>query len=220
MPFSALTVWYIPGLDHVAHYAGMDNYKDYFKDKTDDYIKKFVAWLKTYGEFNNKIFIIVADHGHTAMPTTELNFKFPRKEYDDFGNDYIISDNVEAETSCNLKLDFGSEDRPDDFAIAKEKNNNNLHIWELGNLFSQVASLQGASIRVNYKVLVPNEIDAVFKDKDDIPDTGRPTTDKDNADVIAALNGPMAHIYIKGSNWSAQPEDNKVMELAEVFRLT
>jgi len=47
----------------------MGSYKGYFKDTTDKiYIQNFIDWLKKYGEFDNKVFIIVADHGHTAMP--------------------------------------------------------------------------------------------------------------------------------------------------------
>ena len=53
---------------------GMGAYKGYFTTTIDDgYIKQFVDWLKAKGEFNNKIFIIVADHGHTAMPRFEIS---------------------------------------------------------------------------------------------------------------------------------------------------
>ncbi len=197
VPFSALTVWYLAGLDHEAHVNGMGGYKDYFKNTTDAQIKKLVTWLKKYGEFNNKIFIIVADHGETAMPEN-LRYKKELTSLDENDNEQTIYSDQLAEMSDTFILDFQVDPKNPDKGKNNKKAelaNNNLHIWELGNLFGQVASLQGASIRVNYKVLVPNEIDAVFKDKDDIPDTGRPTTDKDNADVIAALNGPMAHIY-------------------------
>jgi len=59
VPFSALTVWYLPGLDHKAHFKGMGEYRNYFITNTDDYIKKVVKTLKDLGEFDNKIFIIV-----------------------------------------------------------------------------------------------------------------------------------------------------------------
>lgn len=204
VPFSALTVWYLPGLDHQAHFESMSAYKDYFISTTDNHIKSFVAKLKGLGEFNNKIFIIVADHGHTAMPYGDVTL------YEGTEDEKLVT----SDTSCKLAVDGFNTSEVQEPELA----NNNLHIWELGNLFSQVASLQGASIRVNYKILVPTEIEAVFKDKE-IPDAGFPTADKNNADVIAALNGPMAHIYIKGTDWSTQPENNKVMELAEVFRV-
>ena len=97
----------------------------------------------------------------------------------------------DASITCELNLDGFDKDE----VKYPELANNNLHIWELGNLFSQVASLQGSTIRTKYKLLVPQKIVDVFADKD-IPAAGRPTSDIsgiNKADIIMALNGPMAH---------------------------
>jgi len=207
VPFSALTVWYLPGLDHEAHGEGMSVYRDYFVNTTDTYINKVVNRLKELDEFDNKIFIITADHGHTAMPTG-LKFKY--------GTWLGIFDNYEdADTSCELKLDFVDPESPS--ATYKkqmaEKENNNLHIWELGEVFRAVGSIQGTVVRNKYRLLVPGKIEEVFENKG-VPVEYRPTSDIDNADIVAAFNGPMAHIY------SMIGTDNKTLgEIAEVFRV-
>ena len=139
VPFSALTVWYLPGLDHKAHFKGMGEYRNYFITNTDDYIKKVVKTLKDLGEFDNKIFIIVADHGMTAMPT-DLTYVSPIDELP-----------WPAEMSCKLKLKgFNRIDIQE-----AEKANNNLHIWELAEV------LKGVGEENNewwIKVLAPIEI--------------------------------------------------------------
>ena len=198
VPFSALTVWYLPGLDHEAHLKGMTVYQDYFKDITDDYIKELVARLKKLDEFDNKIFIIVADHGHTQMPMN-LKFKMPVKTYDPANNPIEILQEFDADTSCKLNLDFGSADDPDAKAIKAEQANNNLHIWELAEVFKAI----GKSGSTQYKVLAPQPIAKLY--------TGIPygaTSNINNANIIAALNGPMAHIYLKSTNgWSDENPD-------------
>ena len=62
----------------------MGNYLNFFKTTTDPQVKEFVAALKSQGEFDNKIFIITADHGHTAMPT-DLRYERPHPYKDEFG---------------------------------------------------------------------------------------------------------------------------------------
>lgn len=103
---------YFSGLDHEAHGNGMEGYKTFFKSTTDAQIKYFVDALKTQGEFDNKIFIIVADHGMTAMPEFE-DVTLPSGEV------------VKPDNSCKLNVNnFG-----DAIIQAREKENNNLHIW-------------------------------------------------------------------------------------------
>lgn len=207
IPFSALTVWYLPGLDKKAHREGMGVYKDYFMNTTDEYIKKVVDKLKDLDEFDNKIFIIVADHGMTAMPTN-LRYKY--------GTWLGIFDRyLPADTVCELKLDFVDPDSPS--ATYKkqmaELENNNLHIWELGKMFKSVGSIQGTAIRRKYNLLVPKEIEAIFVNES-VPVEYRPTATLYDADIVAAFNGPMAHIY------SMIGTDNKTLgEIAEIFKL-
>jgi len=74
--FPALFTVYYGGPDHYAHDASMDGrttnytgYTDYFQRKTDAEISILVDKLKELGEFDNKVFIITSDHGHTAMAT-------------------------------------------------------------------------------------------------------------------------------------------------------
>ncbi|HEC97312.1 MAG TPA: hypothetical protein ENI58_04050, partial [Nitrospirae bacterium] len=66
--FPALFSVYFSGLDHDAHAKGLSDYLNFLIKTTDQEILKVVNALKHKGEFDNKIFIITADHGHTAMP--------------------------------------------------------------------------------------------------------------------------------------------------------
>jgi len=208
VPFSPLTVWYLAGLDHKAHISGMGAYKSYFTGTTDDYIMNLTKWLKSNDEFDNKIFIVVADHGHTAMPwdyKVDINNPVTGK---------VTS--VTPETSCELKLD-----KFDAFKVqAPEQANNNLHIWELGEVFKAI----GKSGGTQYKVLAPQPISNLFTGttatglKYELPYGATATIDK--ANVIAALNGPMAHIYLKGANdWSDEnPDLVNLTKLAEELK--
>ena len=72
--FPILTTVYFGGPDHYAHDIGLNGsaggysgYRDYFRRKTDAEIKQVIDKLKELGEFDNKIFIITADHGMTEM---------------------------------------------------------------------------------------------------------------------------------------------------------
>ena len=170
-------VLYFAGLDHKAHYAGMSGYTEFFSETTDDEIEDIVNWLKKYDEFDNKIFIITADHGHTAMPHP-MYYKDPKD-----------GQQREADTSCKLNLkDFDKENIQN-----KEKYNNNLHIWELANLFTLFPSPYPD---IKLKVLAPKEIAEILDGA---------TADINEANVIAAMNGPMAHVYIKGADWQGDP---------------
>jgi len=145
--------------------------------------------LKARDEFDNKIFILTSDHGHTAMP--------------EFGLQALPDGRVvEPDTSCKLNLkDFGDIDIQD-----SEKYNNNLHIWELARLFQQFGSTEGL------KLLVPKEIElSIAKEAQDQSQSSAVTSDVRKANVIAALNGPMAHIYVKAGNDWSQPNGDHVM---------
>jgi len=87
------------------------------------------------------------------------------------------------DTSCELTLEKFNKRTVQD----AERNNNNLHIWELVNLFSVFPS---PDKNKQFKILAPKEIVEISAKS--------ATTNVNLANVIAALNGPMAHIYIKG----------------------
>ena len=210
--FPALFAVYYGGPDHYAHDIGMDGgasnssenytgYKDYFKKKTDVEIKKVIDKLKALDEFDNKIFIVTSDHGHTAMPDA-----VPTKLYEATPDERTVTPDV----ACELKLTgFGKKGKSEDAELA----NNNLHIWELGEVMKAVGSIQNTVVRNKYKLLVPSEIEQIFVNES-VPIEYRPTSATNTADVIAALNGPMAHIY------SMIGTDNKTLgEIAEVFRV-
>ncbi len=228
IPFSALTVWYLPGLDHQAHASGMSSYKDYFNNNTDVYIGKVVDRLKELDELNNKIFIVVADHGHTAMPE---NLTYRAKEKI-IGLIDVITE-MKAEMSCELKLDFTEPESTDDVNLVydaynrkeAERNNNNLHIWELGEVMKKLnkqyaETSPGTDIpqKMGYRILAPSQIADLYNNSV----YGAKGT-LDEASVIAALNGPMAHIYVKDRTSTDWKTHGRIVEdigyLAEVLRL-
>ena len=208
--FPILFAVYFAGLDHWAHDFGMDSYIQFFKDNSDEGIRKIVNELKNGGEFDNKIFIITADHGHTAMPH---NYTVDITDPETGQTKSVIPD-----TSCKLKLKHF--DRKD--IQEPELANNNLHIWELGDYLKTVGEVveQATGIQLENKVLAPKEIARLFTN----PATGNPLPNGaaeklEDADIIAAFNGPMAHIYVKGSAWDTLPDINKVKEIVEILRV-
>jgi hypothetical protein len=188
----------LSGLDHEAHgdanHGGMVKYKDFFTKTADPKILEAVKKLKEKGQFDNKIFIVTADHGHTGMlepvPTT-LYAGTPDER------------TVTPDVSCELKLTgFGKKGKNED----AEKANNNLHIWELANLFQQFGNAEGL------KLLVPKEIEQTIVAGLQNGETPAVTSIVDQANVIAALNGPMAHVYVKGtSGWGAANGDSVML---------
>lgn len=157
-----------------------------------------MGWLKTYGEFDNKIFLITADHGMTAMPEFSPVL---------FPDGRIVQPN----TSCELKVDGFDDINTQD----SEKTNNNLHIWELAEVFKVV----GESTPFRYKVLAPEQIAALFRDKNQQELPYSATSDINKANLISALNGPMAHIYLKSdSGWGSLPSDDEIGRVALVFK--
>jgi transglutaminase-like putative cysteine protease len=202
IPFSALTVWYLPGLDHEAHFKSMSIYRDYFTSVTDNHVMDIVHTLKHLDEFDNKIFIIVADHGMTAMPTDQ---SYNDKNW--LGQTVIR----EAKTDCELQLDFIEDDIQN-----AELANNNLHTWEFAKLLNTVGMVKGNN-GLDYKTLAPEEISELF--------TGNygANAKETEANVIAALNGPMAHIYLKNKqtgSWKTPRLVEDVGYMAELLRLT
>jgi len=187
--FPALLSVYLSGLDHYAHVKGMAEYADYVKSTTDGKLKKIVNALKDKDEFDNKIFIIVSDHGETAMPAFAA-ITMPDGRV------------ITPDTSCELHTDDYSSDEAKD----AEKSNNNLHIWELGEVFKSVGKFSGGSF--SYRVLAPDPIAKLFSKKE----AYGARASISEANVIAALNGPMAHIYLT--------DQDDMGEVAEIFRLT
>lgn len=96
-----------------------------------------------------------------------------------------------------------------------EKANNNLHIWEMG----EVMKIVGEEVGLNYKVLAPEPIAKLFKDKSGAELPYGATSDINKANVITALNGPMAHIYLKSNDgWQVAPDATELGYLALVFK--
>lgn len=208
VPFSALTVWYLPGLDHRAHVNGMGAYKTYFTGTTDSYIKGFIDWLKKYDEFDNKVFIVVADHGHTEMPTSSEMIYTQTKRNED-GN--IIGQKTwNGYAGCELKIDEFNKDK----VLYPELANNNLHIWELGEVMRGLLAgdITPEGKALYHKILTPVEI--VASDQ-----SGTTTSDPNSASVIAALNGPMAHLYVKGiADWNSDPQSDLLIKIADLLQ--
>ncbi|MDH4164629.1 MAG: alkaline phosphatase family protein [Nitrospirota bacterium] len=215
-PFSALTVWYLPGPDHEAHAKGMTAYKKYVTSTVDEYIGKVVATLKEIEEFDNKIFIVVADHGHTAMPE-KFKYKLPVKTFDAADTPIDVVIELDAEPACRLNLDFGTADEPDAKAMKAEQANNNLHIWELGEVMRQTGFLKGTE-GLNFAVMAPQEIANLYEQF-----TYGAKSNVETANVIAALNGPMSHIYVKNritTSWNDPRLVEDIGHVAELLRLT
>jgi hypothetical protein len=214
IPFPGLFVIYFAGLDKEAHIAGMSEYSKFFKGTTEDEVNDIVNWLKEHGEFDNKIFIIVSDHGMTAMPT-DLTYERTRKWFDADGNEHTIVDYPKAEMSCKLKIDGFNKEKNQ----VPELSNNNLHIWELADV---LRALNERKLELSYRVVAPKEISELFMDS---PAGARRNLGlefgmADFANVIAAFNGPMAHIYLRGADgWQTLPEIEEVKKFSEVLRI-
>ena len=77
----------------------------------------------------------------------------------------------------------------------------------------------GKEISLNYKVLAPESIAKLFKDKSGVELLYGVTSDANKANVIAAFNGPMAHIYLKNNDdWQTAPNITELGLLALVFQ--
>jgi hypothetical protein len=178
----------------------MGGYVDFLKGTTDPAVKDIVKALKDKEEFDNKIFIIVADHGHTQMP------EFAAVILDD--GEVVIPD-----TSC--KLDASSFRLKE--VRAAEKENNNLHIWELGEILKQAGFYKSAD-GLDFAVMAPREIASLY---DQFSYGAKPNTA--SANIIAALNGPMAHLYFKNrsnNSWISPRMVEDIGYVAELLRLT
>jgi hypothetical protein len=205
--FPALFTVYFAGLDHEAHGEGMGKYRKFFTDTTDAKVGVVIKALKDQDEFENKIFIVVADHGHTAMPE-DLRYERSRSvldadgniQRDISGNPELITDYPPADLSCSLNQDFRSTDKQE-----AERGNNNLHIWELGEMFQQLDPAEG------WKLLVPGEIEHAIIAGLKQGEAAAVTSEISQANVIAALNGPMAHLYVKGAGGWEKANSDSVM---------
>jgi hypothetical protein len=197
--FPALFSIYFSGLDHYAHGEGMGGYSGFFQQITDPQIGDFVKALKGQGEFDNKIFIVVSDHGMTAMPDrSQMTLPIPIK---DEAGQVVDWKTWYGDDSCKLNLEKFNTDK----VKYPEKANNNLHIWELANLFTQFPSPYP---EIELKILAPEEIGKVTK---------AATSDINKANIIAAFNGPMAHIYIKGNDWKSPPNKTLLDSIVSLF---
>lgn len=219
--FPVLLSIYFYGPDHGAHHLGMETYGKFIKENTDEGIRKLVKALKDAGEFENKIFIIVSDHGMTAMPTN-LKFKKSLTVLDAEGNEHAQELISPAEMSCELKLNFQIDPLNPDAGKNNRKAelaNNNLHIWELADVLK---GLQKKKKELSYRVLAPSKIRVLFVHS---PAGARSNLEvepgiTDFANVVAAFNGPMAHIYLRGKDgWDMPPTEEELKRFAQVLRV-
>ncbi len=190
--FPAVFSIYLSGLDHEAHINGLAGYKNYFTGTVNDQVQDIVKALKDQGEFDNKMFIIVSDHGETQMPM-ELTYEKTQEAFTYDGSPLPFPEvvGVPIDMSCNLKTNIDNED-----VQLSELANNNLHIWELANLFAQFPDPN-----ISVKVLVPEQI-AKLPKLDAVA-----TSNINQANIVATLNGPMAHVYVKGTTWQSNPDE-------------
>ena len=192
---------YLSGLDHEAHINGLGGYRDYFLKKTDKQIKNIVKALKDKDEYDNKIFIVVSDHGETQMPV-DLTYEKTEESVGIEGNVLPIPNLVELpiDMSCSLKTNMDNED-----VQLSESANNNLHIWELANMFQQLGQTE------SLRLLVPREIEQVILTEFNSSEVTAVTSDINLANVITSLNGPMAHFYVKGANGWDETNSDAIM---------
>lgn len=103
-----------------------------------------------------------------------------------------------GDVSCELKVEGFNKDK----VIYPERANNSLHIWELANMFQQLGQTEGLLL------LVPKEIEQALTAGLQQGEIAAVTSEIEQANVIATLNGPMAHVYVKGATgWSEQNGD-------------
>jgi hypothetical protein len=114
-----------------------------------------------------------------------------------------------GDASCKYKAGGFNSDK----VKYPELANNNLHVWELGEVLREV---QDKVPSLNYRVLAPEQIAKLFKDS---PAGARETLA--SANLVAALNGPMAHIYLPGAGgWQdPSPDPGEILKLAGMFDL-
>jgi hypothetical protein len=159
--FPAVFSIYYSGLDHFAHDKGMEDYSDFFKEITDVAIGDFLNALIKHGEFDNKLFILVADHGMTAMPDPS-KMTIPQIKRDEDGN--IVGEKTwYGDMSCELKLRGFNKDR----VLFQELANNNLHVFELAEVLKAVGEENSEDNEWWVKVLTTAEISNLHKRKDE-----------------------------------------------------
>ncbi len=201
VPFPAFFLLYLPGLDHDAHGTGHgpggSRYTDYVRRYLDTVIQDFVLKLRSIGELYNKLFIITADHGHTSMG--------------DVPADLARCGDLREELAPLSEL-TGRDD-----VLRERTENANLNSWELSTVFQQINErlLPGSpAFGFRVRLLVPPEV-ALAPENDDTASSSIAGL----ATVIPALNGPMAHFYIRSreaGDFSALPDVRRGDEPAEV----
>ncbi len=219
VPFPPLSVLYLAGLDHHAHSPGHgatgDEYRSYLKDDLDArFLSSTVEALKSYQEFYNKIFVVTTDHGHSQISDSGDDEAYPCAHH---GNQSNL-ENVFGRGDGRAKY---LERMVDDDDRRPELANQNLQIWELARLIQESFEYQSA---YRPRLLLPEDLgDEVDELK------GVAMEDGDSADdgvaeatAVAALNGAMAHIYLRPSDstdWSAMPTEKELGVVAETIRV-
>jgi hypothetical protein len=206
-PFPAFFALYLAGLDHEAHGtqstgghgAQAELYRGYLTETLEPRVTNVVNELRSLDEFYNKIFLITADHGHSR-----------------------ISDDASETYPCYLELGAGTNwlkdmNEPEVRGLEIE-HNNNLHIWELARIIAAGNQIQSI---FHPRLLIPENLKGTDPEPDELGEESLTETNVNDATLIPALNGDMAHLYLRpdGANWTAHPTEKELAAVAESSRL-
>jgi hypothetical protein len=202
--FPAFLAMHFLFLDHQGHEQGHGEdggqYKGFFRARTDVELERFVQWLKDNDQFHNKLFVITTDHGQTQVQDPGAAPS---------GIDLTPCDPGKAAAQLEGNPNDQRTDRKrDDERIL----NRALTTWELGALFREF-NRELAPDLLELKLLVQEDVLNLFDPFQPILEgprqpvlcaggTERCPVSKDiaEANVIAAMNGPMMHVYVKSGD--------------------
>jgi hypothetical protein len=157
----------------VGHGTTGDRYTHFFRAETDRYVAQFVETLRQIDEYYNKLIVLTTDHGHTNMVDVE----------DDLAPCAVLP-----------QLEFVDVDgEAGDLARQRERlGNANLSAWELAAVFHAINKrLPLAMAAFRARLLVPGKV------LDLLGVETSTATSLDDANIIAALNGPITHVYVR-----------------------
>jgi hypothetical protein len=221
-PFPPLSVLYLAGLDHHAHSPGHgvagERYGEYFQSELDGtHLPSALEGLRQAQEFHNKIFVITTDHGHTQISDLQSADQYPCSHHDPSSNlgslgGYRVGLGEDAAALVGMK---------DQDSRTPELANQNLQIWELARLIQLSFDFQSA---FRPRLLLPPELGAEVERLEGVamPRGKGADVGVGFATGVAALNGGMAHLYLRPANspdWSHRPSARELAVVAETIRV-
>jgi hypothetical protein len=195
-PFPALFTYYLAGLDHGAHDPGHGDDAAKYTNFLRDHTDEEIQ------EFVATLYSLGEFHNKIFILTA------------DHGHTRV-TDDASEHYPCKLEEVDGEP------SILKEtKGNNNLHIWELARIVREGNTLQSA---FRPRLRVPVEHESFQEQIEAELGYASVTTHAAQATIVAALNGPMAHLYVRPSTfggWASNPPSEKELGVtAEIMRL-